>query len=220
MRFKDLKKSQIKHLVMLSGGLDSTALLATLFEQGVSVRDIYCIHFQFGSNQNSEELKAMHKVCNFFYIRHLDIIKFPLYFGSSLMIGENKKQITKTTSRKNMEQVIVPFRNTVLLGHAVNYALSYPLSGYVYLAAHKGDLKFPDCTPEYISSMKNVISIATERQIRLKAPFLKKLKRQAIKVLKLPDYVRVVEMTYSCYMGVPGGCGKCLACHNRKRALS
>ena len=210
-----------KHILLLSGGLDSTALLAYLLQKGIKKNNIVLVTFQVPTAQNKYEIEACNKISNSLAIK-LHIIKRPLYFGKSDMSNKNKNKISSRSSKKGMRQVIIPFRNAYYISMAINYMSQFCKQGIIYIAAHKDDLKFPDCTPKFMNAFRKSIEIGSNNLFTLSTPFLYLTKREFTQkyLVKSKTYNHLIDYSYSCYQGVPGHCQTCMTCIMRKKAIS
>jgi 7-cyano-7-deazaguanine synthase len=116
-----------------------------------------------------------------------------------------------------MKQTVVPNRNMVLLALATSYAIGIGAEKLFY-GAHSGDHAiYPDCRPEFIKAMQDVIKICDWHKIELEAPF-QDIDKGDIAILgkKLNvDY----SLSWTCYKGGDKPCGKCGACQERAEAF-
>ena len=114
---------------------------------------------------------------------------------------------------KKMKQTVVPNRNMVMISVAASLAIKNKLD-YLWYAAHSGDHEiYPDCRPEFIAKMAEVLSICDYHKINFEAPFQDLSKAEIVKVgldMNL-DY----SMAWTCYEGKEKPCGKCSACLER-----
>jgi 7-cyano-7-deazaguanine synthase len=90
----------------------------------------------------------------------------------------------------------------------------------VYFGAHSEDAfnwAYPDCTPEFIGSMKNAIYTATYYAVRLHTPLEWFGKEE---IIRLGQRLGVVwENTWSCYAGGGLHCGTCPTCRARREGF-
>ena len=120
---------------------------------------------------------------------------------------------SESTSKEKMKQTVVPNRNMVMISVAASLAIKNELD-YLWYAAHSGDHEiYPDCRPEFIAKMAEVLSICDYHKINFEAPFQDLSKAEIIKVgldMNL-DYSKA----WTCYEGKEKPCGKCSACLER-----
>lgn len=201
-------------VIVLSGGMDSVTLLHECQE-----RIALAVTFDYGSNHNAREIECARHQCRLLGVRHLVI---PLgfigeYFRSSLL--EGAEAIPEGDyADDNMKSTVVPFRNGIMLAVACGLAESEGLA-HVMIANHGGDHAiYPDCRPDFISSMSGAMKAGTYEGIDIVAPYTDITKGEiALRGMRMGiDY----DHTYSCYKGGETPCGVCGTCREREEALS
>lgn len=207
-------------VVLLSGGLDSTTVLAMVKDMGFSPKVLTILYGQ----RNQVELLAAKRVAKYFSIEDHKILNLDLrLFGGS--------SLTDDLEVKNHEQVpegipntYVPARNTILLSLALAYA-EVSLADDIFFGANIHDYSgYPDCRPDYIKAFQEMANLATKRAtegqgIKIHAPLVNMSKASIIKTgLSLGvDY----SITHSCYDPKEDlACGQCSACFYRKKGFS
>ena len=211
-----------KAIVLSSGGLDSTTVMAIAKHEGFA---IYSLSFFYGQ-RHAFELKAARKVADAFgAAKHLVInIELRKIGGSSLT-----DDIDVPKARQAMIQDIpvtyVPARNTIFLSYALAWAEIIESSD-IFIGVNAIDYSgYPDCRPEYIEAFERMANLATKvgvkgtTKIRIKTPLIYLTKAQIIKKgIELGvDYA----LTHSCYDPSPQGlaCGRCDSCLLRKKGF-
>ena len=200
-------------LLVLSGGMDSVTMLWEYKDEIAAA-----VTFQYGSNHNRREAECARRNCEILGVKwiEIDLTFMARHFKSSLL--EGAEAIPEGNyDDENMRSTVVPFRTGIMLSVAAGLAESMGLKN-VMIANHSGDHAiYPDCRPEFISSMGNAISDGTYEHICLKAPYTSLTKGEiAVHGKKLGvDY----RLTYSCYKGGEHHCGKCGTCVERREAL-
>jgi len=201
----------MKNLLVLSGGLDSTAALH-IHKDTIHM----AISFDYGSKHNGREIAHAIDSCDSLGIPH-QIIKLKQvmkHMKSSLLSGEVPEG---HYADDNMKSTVVPFRNAIMLSIATGIADSNNLDG-VIIATHKGDFaQYPDCTVAFNAGIKVAMYAGTHNGIQLMAPFAALDKRE-IATLGV-DAGMIPSNTYSCYKGGENHCGKCGTCVERIWAL-
>ena len=202
-----------KYLLVLSGGMDSVTMLH-------EYRDCIAaaVTFQYGSNHNMREARCARINCEMLGIEwiEIDLSFMGQHFNSSLLQGADAIP-EGNYDDENMRSTVVPFRNGIMLAVAAGLAESRNLDG-VMLANHAGDHAiYPDCRPEFVSSMGRAIADGTYEHLELFAPYTSLTKGEtALRGKNLGvDY----SLTYSCYKGGEKHCGKCGTCVERAEAL-
>lgn len=204
----------MKALVILSGGLDSTTLLYDTISQGYEVQ---ALSFNYGQ-KHKKELNCAEATCKALSIPHkivsLDVLND--LAPSSLTRGSIDVP-EGYYAASNMKETVVPNRNMVLISLAASYAISQGIQKIFY-GAHSGDHAiYPDCRPEFVLKMQDVLKCCDYLPVTLQAPYLNLTKGDILKTgLKLGvDY----SLTWTCYNGREKACGKCGSCTERLEAF-
>ena len=212
-------------VVLLSGGLDSTTLLAHAAHAGFAA---YAMTFRYGQ-RHATEIDASRRVAKRFGARDHVIVDIDLrVFGGSALTAD--LAVPKDRSHAEMERGIpityVPARNTIFLSFAL--AWSEVLGACdIFIGVNAVDYSgYPDCRPEYVAAYERMANLATRgavegtTPVRIRAPLIDMSKREIIEMgLRLGvDYA----MTSSCYDPSPAGaaCGRCDACRLRLEAFA
>jgi 7-cyano-7-deazaguanine synthase len=212
-----------KAVVLLSGGLDSTTVLAIAKSEGYK---IYALSFSYGQRHNIE-LRQAEKIAQNFSVAEHAIIDIDLRrIGGSALTSNIS--VPKGRSLHELEQDIpityVPARNTVFLSLALGWAEVLNAAN-IFIGVNALDYSgYPDCRPEYIAAFETLANLATSAGVekRLKfsihTPLINLTKSQIIqKGLSLGvDY----SLTHSCYD--PSGelaCGNCDSCKLRLKGF-
>jgi 7-cyano-7-deazaguanine synthase len=210
-------------IVLLSGGLDSSTVLALAKERGY---DVVALTFDYGQ-KHKRELNSSRKMARHFKAKEHIIV--PLSLGELLRSSLTRESMSIPENRTEEEissgvpSTYVPSRNIIFLSIAASIAESRGAEA-VFIATNSVDFSgYPDCTAEFMSAFQSTLDIGTKagregRGIRIEAPILTKSKgdivREAIR-LKVP-----MEDTWSCYKGGVKACGKCDSCLLRLRGFS
>ena len=217
-----------RHIVLLSGGLDSTVLLAhTLLARLVPQEheDVVTLSFRYGQ-KHSRELDAAFAISEHFGILKHEVLDVAsaLQFKSNPLTNPSEKMPMGLTydelkSLTGVAKTYVPNRNAILLSIAAG--LCYDLGGgTVAYAAHRTDARggaYPDCTHEFVSSISMTTRIATAGKVQIVAPFILRTKSEVVRLGTQLDVP--FEMTWSCYEGGDVHCGECPTCLERKQAF-
>jgi len=211
-------------IVLASGGLDSTTIMALINHKGY---DIYALTFDYGQ-RHKIELKAAQKVAKYFGAKkHLILhIELGAIGGSALTedipVPQGRK--LKEISSNGIPITYVPARNTIFLAYALSWAEVLEATD-IFIGVNTIDFSnYPDCRPEFIESFQRTANVATKtgvegKGIRINAPLIDMTKGEIIKkgISLGVDY----SMTHSCYNpgkdGLP--CGKCDSCLLRKKGF-
>jgi 7-cyano-7-deazaguanine synthase in queuosine biosynthesis len=129
-----------KVVLSLSGGMDSTTLLAYYLSQGSSV---HCINFFYKSKHNNQEQVAIEKICNYYKVplTKIDVSFIGDLFKSNLL--QSGEEIPEGHyEQENMSLTVVPGRNSIFTTIAAGFAESIG-ANVVALGQHKGDHCIP-----------------------------------------------------------------------------
>jgi 7-cyano-7-deazaguanine synthase len=163
----------MRAIILVSGGIDSTVLLATAIDQG---RQCFALTFDYGQRHRAE-LDAAKEIARYYEVSHRMIRIDPLAFDQSSLVGEmamvkgrSLDQITGG-AKTDIPNTYVPARNTLFLAYAMAQAEIFG-AGEIYLGANANDTGYPDCSPEYLSCFNKVLQLATRQALHGHAPRL------------------------------------------------
>ncbi len=214
-----------KAVVLSSGGLDSTTVMAIAKSEGY---EIYSLSFRYGQ-RHSVELAAAGKIAKVFgAVKHLIIdIDLRIIGGSALTddidVPKNREE---EAMRREIPVTYVPARNTIFLSYALAWAEVLGASD-IFTGFNAVDYSgYPDCRPEYIEAFERMANLATKAAVEGKAAI--HIRTPVIHMTKAQIIQRGIElgvdygMTHSCYDPTPEGkaCGQCDSCILRKKGFS
>lgn len=214
-----------KVVVLCSGGLDSTTLLAQAV-QTYGVQQVVALSIFYGQKHH-RELQAAQAVSEYYGVelKTLNLTGVFAESNSSLLTHSDQAIPTESYAEqlKNSDTALVstyvPFRNGLFLSAAASMALSLKASILFYGAHHDdwaGDA-YPDCSQAFVEAMNRAIVEGTGGELRLEAPFVTWSKADIVRAgfaLGVP-----YELTWSCYEGGDEPCGICATCLDRIRAF-
>jgi 7-cyano-7-deazaguanine synthase len=212
-------------VLLLSGGLDSTTMLALAVQQGF---DVHAMTFRYGQ-RHASEIEAARRVAHAYGVRDHVVADIDLRtFGGSALTADIDvpKDRTDAAISHGIPITYVPARNTIFLSFCLAWAEVLGASD-IFIGVNALDYSgYPDCRPEYVQAFQAMANLATRggvegsTPIRIQTPLLMMTKREIVQLgLSLGvDYA----MTLSCYDPSPSGeaCGHCDACHLRLRGFS
>ncbi|MCR5806292.1 MAG: 7-cyano-7-deazaguanine synthase QueC [Oscillospiraceae bacterium] len=214
----------MKALVLSSGGVDSTTLLALAVER-YSAENVIALSIYYGQ-KHKKELEAARKTAEYYHVEHIETDLTDIFQFSDSTLLEGRGDIPHETY---IEQVVkagcspvstyVPFRNGLFLSVAASIAISKGC-GVVMYGAHADDAAgnaYPDCSVEFVESMNKAIYIGSGNDLYLEAPFAGMNKTQVVAAGK--RFGVPYEITWSCYEGGDEPCGKCATCLDRRAAF-
>jgi len=212
-------------VVLLSGGLDSTTLMAYALEEGFGV---HAMTFRYGQ-RHAVEIEVARRVAKQFDVRDHIVVDIDLRtFGGSALTSD--VDVPKDRPHHEISQGIpityVPARNTIFLSYALAWSEVLRASD-IFIGVNAVDYSgYPDCRPEYVAAYERMANLATRgavegtTPVRVRAPLIDLTKREIIELgMRLGvDY----GMTTSCYDPSPTGaaCGRCDACQLRLAAFA
>ena len=211
--------SEKRAVILVSGGLDSTTVLAMARSQGYAC---YTLSFDYGQRHRAELYAAErvsealgdveHKVVNL----NLDSIGGSALTDADIAVPEEETEGIPVT--------YVPARNTVFLSIALGWAEVLG-SQDIFIGVNAVDYSgYPDCRPDYIQAYEAMANLATRagvegNRLRIHTPLMDMSKGDIIEAgLGLGvDY----SLTVSCYQATDEGlaCGKCDACRLRAQGF-
>lgn len=211
----------MKSVVLLSGGLDSTVLLAHVLN--TEGGGIVALSVDYGQ-RHRRELWSAFQVARYYGATH-EVVQLPpeLFVGSALT--RDVLPIVRAPFQVSRSCTVVPGRNLVLASLAVAAAVRH-WARAAYLAPTADDRAvYPDCRHEFVTAL----GAASQEGygVTVSAPFVGLKKRDVVargRELGVP-----LDMTWSCYSpqgydpGAPASgtpCGRCGACVLRAEALS
>ncbi len=208
-----------KAVILVSGGLDSTTVVAMAKSQGY---DCYTLSFDYGQRHRSE-LVAAQKISELMTVHAHKVVKLDLgsIGGSALTDSSIEVPETETTG---IPVTYVPARNTVFLSIALGWAEVLGAND-IFLGVNAVDYSgYPDCRPEYIKAFETMANLATKaavegQKLTVHAPLIDLSKGQIVEAgMALGvDY----SNTVSCYQANLEGeaCGKCESCRLRRQGF-
>ena len=206
-----------KAVILLSGGLDSTTVLAIAKSQGY---DCYALSFDYGQKQRSELDSSISIAKKSNVIEHR-IMKISLSDIGGSALTDQSIDVPKFSESDEIPITYVPARNTIFLSFALAWAEVVDCQT-IFIGVNALDYSgYPDCRPEFIEAFENMANLATKKsvegdRIQIKTPLISMTKAEIIKKgLGLGvDY----SETTSCYDANTLGeaCGECDACVLRK----
>lgn len=212
-----------KAVILLSGGLDSSTVLAIARDAGF---EPCAITFRYGQ-RHQYEIDAANEIAKQAGLEHHVIIDFDLRtFGGSALTS--KIEVPKHERAEEISDSIpityVPARNTIFLSFAMAYAEVLPARD-IFIGVNALDYSgYPDCRPEYIDAFQNMANLATKAGVEgegltIHAPLVEMTKAEIIR--RGLDLGVDYGLTTSCYDPRPdrSACGHCDACLLRKRGF-
>tara|TARA_B110000014_G_scaffold172878_1_gene123200 strand:+ start:1141 stop:1824 length:684 start_codon:yes stop_codon:yes gene_type:complete len=208
-----------KAIILLSGGLDSSTVLAIAKAKGF---ECYALTINYNQRHNAE-LKAARDIAKFFKVQDFKIVNIDLSWLKNSALTNKDINIPENPSI-GIPVTYVPARNTIMMTLALAWAETIN-SQNIFIGVNAVDYSgYPDCRPEYIESFQNMANLATKagvegNSIKIHTPLIEMTKAEIIHegIKNNVDY----KMTVSCYQANKNGfaCGKCDSCRLRKEGF-
>ncbi|WP_165056106.1 MULTISPECIES: 7-cyano-7-deazaguanine synthase QueC [unclassified Adlercreutzia] len=213
-------------LVLCSGGVDSTTLLARAVRD-FGVGNVVALSITYGQ-RHVREMDSARAVARHYGVdaRTLDLGAIFADSNCSLLAhsteGVPQASYAEQLACANgpLVSTYVPFRNGLFLSSAASIALSLGCAVLLYGAHHDdwaGDA-YPDCSPAFVDAMRRAVEEGTGGELTLEAPYVAWSKADIVReglALGVP-----YELTWSCYEGGVTPCGTCGTCIDRARAFA
>ena len=213
-------------VLLLSGGLDSTTMLALAASEGF---EIYALTFRYGQRHEHEVDAARRVAARWGVARHA-VTEIDLRaFGGSALTSESvpvPKDRAPDDLTHGIPVTYVPARNTIFLSFALAWAEVLGAED-IFIGVNALDYSgYPDCRPAFIDAFERLANLATaaavegRATVRIRAPLLQLSKRE---ILQLGTRLGVdYGMTTSCYDPAADGaaCGHCDACQLRLKGFA
>ena len=219
------ERSASPAVVLLSGGLDSTTVLAIAKSEGLAV---HALTFSYGQ-RHSAEIDAAKRIARSAGVarHHLVEIDLTLFGGSALTADiPVPKDRDLGASSQEIPVTYVPARNTIFLSYALALAEVVGASN-VFIGVNALDYSgYPDCRPEYIEAFEKMANLATRAGVEGKTRLVVRtplISLSKAAIIKLGTSLGVdYSKTTSCYDPGPAGeaCGRCDACQLRLKGFS
>ena len=210
---------QKRAVILVSGGLDSTTVLAMARAAGYAC---YTLSFDYGQRFPAELLAAERVSAALGDVEH-KVVKLNLdSIGGSALTDTSIAVPEEATS--GIPVTYVPARNTVFLAIALGWAEVLGAND-IFIGVNAVDYSgYPDCRPEYIAAFTAMANLATRagvegQALTIHTPLMAMGKGDIIrKGVELGvDYA----LTVSCYQATDEGlaCGKCDSCRLRRQGF-
>ncbi len=209
-----------KAVVLVSGDLDSTTVLAIAQSQGYQC---YTLSFDYGQRHRAEldAAKALSKSMG--AIEHKTVVLDLRTIGGSALT-DDAIDVPEEQS-EGIPVTYVPARNTVFLSIALGWAEVLEAND-LFIGVNAVDYSgYPDCRPDYIQAYETMANLATKagvegQVLRIQTPLIDLTKAEIIQqgAALGVNY----EETISCYQADTEGkaCGKCDSCRLRQQGFA
>jgi 7-cyano-7-deazaguanine synthase len=207
------------HLVILSGGLDSTVCMALADREADGAP--LALTFDYGQRHRTELDRAA-GVAGHYRAEHLVVALDTSAWGGSALTDPSIA-VPTTGVGDDIPVTYVPARNSIFLAVALGVAEARGLDS-VWIGVNALDYSgYPDCRPEFIDAFRGVAATGQKRgvegnPIAIRTPLIETTKAGIVELgveLGAP-----LSLTWSCYQGGDTPCGECDACILRARGFA
>jgi 7-cyano-7-deazaguanine synthase len=206
-------------IVLLSGGLDSTTVLAIARSQGLHCHTLAVSYGQ----RHAAELQAAARVSKLLGAAEHRQMNVDLASIGGSALTDSRIAVPETATI-GIPVTYVPARNTLLLSLALGWAEVLGAQ-HIFIGVNAVDYSgYPDCRPEFITAFESLARLATKAGVegaplRVHAPLMTMSKAEIIRAGQAlgVDY----GQTVSCYQATPDGraCGRCESCRLRREGF-
>lgn len=218
-------------VVLLSGGLDSTTVLAIATRE--AKQRVHALSFAYGQRHAIELRCAARQAARFGVAAHevVDVSQLgKLVAHASSLVAASSLAVPAASERADAHDIpstYVPARNTLFLSYALAWAEALGALD-IWIGVNAVDYSgYPDCRPEFIDAFERMANLATRvgvegSTLRVHAPLIDLHKHEIIRrgLALGVDYAD----TTSCYDPREQGeqilaCGRCESCSLRHQGF-
>lgn len=213
-----LQKPPTKAVVLLSGGLDSSTVLAYM-TRTIGNKNVIALSFNY-EQRHIRELKSAKDIANYYKVEHRILNTSFRAIGGSALTSDIQVPTGRDLEEMGHDIPItyVPARNTIFLSFGLALAEVVDADSVIYGANSLDYSGYPDCRPEYVDAFNNLSKYMNTKgvegkPIRILAPIINMTKAGIIQLgmsLGVP-----YELTWSCYNGGEKPCSECDSCKLR-----
>jgi len=174
-------------MILLSGGIDSTACVHYYLHEKFHVQAVF---IDYGQKARMQELSSAKKIAKHYKVELKKIVfTSPQKFSSGEITG----------------------RNAFFVVSAI--MCNQDFYGIISLGIHSGT-PYYDCSESFTKTINELLNGYTDGRVMIDTPFLKWNKKMIFEYCKNNNVP--IHLTYSCENGVVPPCGKCLSCLDRR----
>jgi 7-cyano-7-deazaguanine synthase len=208
-----------KAVILVSGGLDSTTVLAIARSAGY---DCHTLSFDYGQRHRSE-LVAAERVSRAMGVTDHKLVHLDLDSIGGSALTDLAIDVPEEPT-EGIPITYVPARNTVFLAIALGWAEVLD-ARRIFIGVNAVDYSgYPDCRPEFIGAFETMANLATKAGVEgnaltIEAPLMDFGKDEIIR--RGTELGVNYSMTVSCYQASDDGlaCGKCDSCRLRREGF-
>ena len=182
-----------KAVILVSGGLDSTTVLAIAQSQGY---ECYTLSFDYGQRHRAE-LQAAERTSTLMGAQEHKVVRLDLGTIGGSALTDTSIDVPEEEG-EGIPVTYVPARNTVFLSIALGWAEVLGAQD-IFIGVNAVDYSgYPDCRGEYIKAFEQMANLATKaavegQKVNIQTPLLELTKAEIIQQGKclgsrLPQY--------------------------------
>lgn len=215
---------KVPSVILLSGGLDSSANLAFAVERDAVA---LALHVDYGQRAENAEWRAAQKLSAYYGVRleRLDLRWIGALGGSSLT---DRAQAVPELARGELDampiitesakRVWVPNRNGVLINAAAAYAERMGAQRVLVGFNREEATTFPDNSQAFLEQATRALGYSTANGVEVFCYTTAMDKREIVAALRGLARPFPFELVWSCYHDGEAMCGKCESCGRFARA--
>ena len=223
-KFTPIPKKDLKSVVCLSAGLDSTVNLYAALK---STQVVHAVTFNYGQKAAEKEISHAQALCKKLSVPH-KVIDLPWFkdLGQSSLTSDKQevptgKDIGIDNHKKSLETakaVWVPNRNGIFLNIAAGIAESLKADIIIPGFNLEEASTFPDNSEIFMKALDSSFAFSTANKVRVHCYTVQLSKVEIVRAgmsLEVP-----FDMIWPCYFARSKWCGECESCQRAKRAFS
>ena len=219
-----MENSRLKTVVLLSGGLDSSANLAIADHFD---RPVLALTVDYGQRAAEPEIRAARQLAGYYGVPHrvLDLRWLGGLGGSALTESsidipepESARLDDEKSASETARAVWVPNRNGVLINAAAALAESIGAQQVVVGFNKEEAATFPDNSSQFLGTANLALKYSTAGKVKLACYTDMMVKSEIVEALRNLPKPFPFEQVWSCYHGGEKMCGKCESCKRFFRA--
>jgi len=185
-------------VTLVSGGLDSTLMAVLAKEAGINQSPLFV---NYGQRALRRELAACRRSLQSNNLPKPAVTNVA-GFGALIRSGLTDRKL------HTFEDAFTPGRNLLFLLLGAAYAYEVQASAVsIGLLSERTSL-FPDQTSHFILGAESLLSECIGRPVKVLTPLMDFTKRDVVEMARK----KKISGTYSCHVGGPRPCGKCISC--------
>lgn len=219
-----MEHPRLKSLILLSGGLDSSANLAFAAHFDAPV---LALTIDYGQRAARAEIKAAKALAKYYGVEHqiLDLKWLGALGGSALTSNEIDVPTMKSSeldnlsvAQKTAKQVWVPNRNGLMINAAAAIAEAKSIPQIVVGFNKEEAATFPDNSSQFLGVITLSLKYSTGNKVKVACYTDMMNKTEIVGALRNLEKPFPFDLVWSCYHDGEKMCGECESCKRFLRA--